>query len=881
MMKTSFRMEKEFEITKNKKIVIAIFAIFLVSLIVALHLYTEFLWFESLNLDSVFIAILYYKVILFTIFFASALVLFSLNHFALQKVSCELGEPLKLPFWVNILLALIVALLFSNVWLQYVYFTNSVDFNLKDPIFGLDVSFYVFKLPFIQTILFFFLTLIVLAVSISVAYYVFTFRWVKSLDELKDKLPRIGYIHISLLLAGIFIFIAAHFYFARFDLLTSPHGAVMGAGYTDVNVRLPAMGLIAILSLFFAVVGIYLGYKRKIAAMPMLFIVLVLAILLSIVAVPAVVQKLKVEPNELVNEEEYIRYGINFTRLAYGLDVKKMYYSAEDNLSVDTIEGNRGTIDNIRIWDHRPLLSVYRQMQQIRTYYFINDVDVDRYYIDGRYTQLMITARELSTDLLSPRAKTWLNEHLIFTHGYGVVASPVNSITKVGLPDLIVEDIPPKGKIAIEKPEIYYGELTTNYVIVKTKQKEFDYPLGEGNVLTTYNGSGGVKLDSYFKKLIYSIKFGDIKFLLSDYITAESSLMFHRNIIDRISTIAPFLVYDRDPYIAIIDGKLYWIVDSYTTLDKFPYSAKYPTFNYVRNPVKVFVDTYNGTPKFYVIQEEPVVKVLMKAFPDLFVSADKMSEEERAHIRYPVDLFEIQANIYATFHMDDAKTFYNREDVWVIPQEILEDERIQMEPYYVILTLPGNDEPEFLLMLPFTPKGRDNVIAWMAARCDEEYGELRLYEFPKGQLIYGPMQIEARIDQNAEISQLFTLWGQVGSKVIRGNLLVIPIENSILYIEPIYLRAVNAQIPELRGVIVIYKDVLAMRPTLDEALIAVFGEEAPEIVEEESVQDLVKQLVELYNRAREEAGAGNWTGFGEYIERLGDTINRLNQTVER
>ncbi|RLI79104.1 UPF0182 family protein [Archaeoglobales archaeon] len=875
-------MKKEFEILTNGKIILATFIALLVSLSIALHLYTEFLWFESLNLGSIFMAMLYYKVILFVIFFAFALAILSLNHFVLKKASYELGEHLKLPLWVNLLLSLVVALLFSRMWLQYVYFTNAVDFNLKDPIFGLDVSFYVFKLPFIQTILVFFLTLLLFTILISAAYYAFTFRWVNSFDELKDKFPQAGYVHVSLLLAGIFIFIAVYFYFARFDLLTSPRGVVMGAGYTDVQVRLPAMGLVALLSPIFAVVSIYLGYKRNIKAMPILFTVLAVVIIFSIVVVPAVVQKLKVEPNEIVKEEEYIRYGIDFTRFAYGLDVRKMYYSAEDNLSVDTIKRNRGTIDNIRIWDHRPLLSVYRQMQQIRTYYFINDVDVDRYYIDGRYTQIMISARELSIDLLSPRAKTWLNEHLIFTHGYGVVASPVNSVTKVGLPDLIIEDIPPKGKIAIEKPEIYYGELTTNYVMVKTKQKEFDYPLGEGNVLTTYNGSGGVKLDSYFKKLIFSIKFGDISFLLSNYITTESSLMFHRNIIDRMSTVAPFLVYDRDPYIAVIDGKQYWIIDSYTTLNKFPYSAKYPTFNYVRNPVKVFVDTYNGTARFYVIQEEPVIKVLMKAFPDLFISADKMSEEERAHIRYPVDLFEIQANIYATFHMDDAKTFYNREDVWEIPQEILEDERIQMEPYYVILTLPGNSKPEFLLMLPFTPKGRDNIIAWMAARCDESYGELRLYEFPKGQLIYGPMQIEARIDQNAEISQLFTLWGQVGSKVIRGNLLVIPIENSILYIEPVYLRAVNAQIPELRGVIVVYKDVLAMRPTLDEALIAVFGEEVkPEIIEEESVQDLVKLLVELYNRAMEEAKVGNWSGAGEYIEKLGDTISKLNQTVKK
>ncbi len=878
-------MEDRFEITNtDRKIALSLitFVALLISLSIVLDLYTEYLWFESLNLESVFMAMLYYKVVLFAVFFAVAFVLLTLNRLALQKASYEFGEPLKLPFWVDLSLALVVALLFSRMWLQYVYFTNSVDFNFKDPIFGLDVSFYVFKLPFIQTILSFFFTLLLLAVLISVAYYAYIFRWVKSFDELKDLFPQMGYIHISLLLAGIFILIGSYFYLARFDLLTSPHGAVMGAGYTDVHVRLPAMGLVAALSLLFAAVSIYLGYKRNIDAMPVLFIALVIVIFLSIVAVPAVVQKLQVEPNELAKEEEYIRYGIDFTRFAYGLDIKKMYYPAENNLSVDTIERNRGTIDNIRIWDHRPLLSVYRQMQQIRTYYSINDVDVDRYHIDGKYTQIMITARELSTDMLSPRAQTWLNKHLIFTHGYGVVASPVNSITKEGLPDLIVEDIPPKGKIAIERPEIYYGELTTDYVIVKTKQKEFDYPLGEGNVLTTYNGSGGVKLDSFFKKLIYAIKFGDVKFLLSEYITTDSHLMYHRNIIDRVSTIAPFLVYDKDPYIAVIDGKQYWIVDSYTTLDKFPYSARYPTFNYVRNPVKVFVDTYNGTTEFYVIQEEPVIKVLMKAFPELFIPADKMSGEKRAHIRYPVDLFEVQAQIYATFHMDDAKTFYNREDVWEIPQEILEDTRIKMEPYYVILTLPDNDKPEFLLMFPFTPKGRDNIIAWMAARCDEDYGELRLYEFPKGELIYGPMQIEARIDQNADISKLFTLWGQVGSKVIRGNLLVIPIENSILYIEPVYLRAENAQIPELRGVIVVYNDVLAMRPTLDEALIAVFGEEVkPEVVEEESVQDLVKLSVELYNLAMGEAKAGNWSGFGDAIERLGDVLSKLNQTAAR
>lgn len=811
MIRITVKMADVFEIAKSKKIFLAALIIAFASVYVLLHLYTEFLWFESLDLGSIFIAMLYYKILSFSVFFALSITVLGLNHFVLKSVSLKLGRPFKLPFWANILLALIIALIFSGTWLQLVYFTNSVNFNMRDPIFGLDVSFYVFKLPFIQTLLSLFLTLLILAIIISSAYYAFVFKDIKSFEEFRNEFPGAGFVHISLLLAGIFVFSATYFYFARFDLLTSTHGAVMGAGYTDVNVRLPAMGFITVSSISFALISVYLGYKRNIIAMSLLFLILLALIVITVFAVPLIFQKLDVEPNELVKEERYIRYSIDFTRFAYGLKVDKMYYSAEDNLSVDTIERNRGTIDNIRIWDHRPLLSVYRQMQQIRTYYFVNDVDVDRYYINGTYTQVMISARELSTDLLPERAKTWLNKHLIFTHGYGVIASPVNSVTRVGLPDLIVEDIPPKGKIEIKRPEIYYGELTTNYVIVKTKQKEFDYPLGESNILITYNGSGGVKLDSYVKRLAFSIKFGDIRLLLSDYITTDSRIMFHRNVIERVKTIAPFLEYDRDPYIAVINGRLYWIIDSYTTLDKFPYSARYSKINYIRNPVKVFLDSYNGTVKFYVIQMEPVLNVLMKAFPDLFVPADEMCEDERAHIRYPVDFFEIQARIYSTFHMDDTKTFYNREDVWEIPKEILEDEKIQMEPYYVILTLPGNENPEFLLMLPFTPKGRDNIIAWLAARCDGNYGELKLYEFPKGQLVYGPMQIEARIDQNAEISKLFTLWGQVGSKVIRGNLLVIPIENSILYIEPVYLRAVNAQISELRGVIVVYREMLAMR----------------------------------------------------------------------
>jgi hypothetical protein len=420
-------------------------------------------------------------------------------------------------------------------------------------------------------------------------------------------------------------------------------------------------------------------------------------------------------------------------------------------------------------------------------------------------------------------------------------------------------------------------------VIVRTLQKEFDYPFGERNVFSIYNGSGGVVMDNFFKKLLFSLRFGDINLLLTGYTTPESRIMLHRQIMERAYTIAPYLRYDSDPYIAIIDGRLYWIIDAYTTLDNFPYSAAVIygiPLNYIRNSVKIFVDAYNGSVKFYVMSDEPVIRTLAKAFPELFVSADEMKEEERAHIRYPIDLFKIQAEIYSIYHMDDPRTFYNKEDVWEIPTELFEEKIVEMEPYYVIITIEEN-RPEFLLMLPFSPKDRDNIISWMAARCDERYGELLLYEFPKGTLVYGPMQIEARIDQDPEISQIFTLWSQAGSRIIRGNLLVIPIDNSIIYVEPVYLRAENAQIPELRGVVVSYENRLVMKPDLQSSITYIFGEVRVEEPAAEDLNSLAKLGVEVYQRALEEIRKGNWSGFGEMLERLGQILEKINSTVSK
>ena len=876
-------MEKVEYAPVDRVVVLAILLpiIILIAVKVSVELYTEYLWFESLNLASLFVSMLLYRFEYFLMFFAISLGVLSFNNLMLRKASYEfLGEPIRIPVWVDIVLSLFLAYTFSLNWVEFVYFLKSERFNIADPIFGLDVSFYTFMLPFYAKLISLLSVTLMVSIIVSVAYYSYLFRWVRSLEELGEIFPQMGFTHIAFLASFFLAILAAFFYLNRFEILTSQHGIVAGALYVDVRIKIPLLLGLAVLSILSIPLTIYFSIKREIKFIAIPAAILLIAVF-SLYVPPALVQKFSVEPNELVMEEKYIGYGINFTRAAYGIDViQRRSYSATGNLSIEAIARNEDTIRNIRLWDHRPIASVFRQVQQIRTYYTIRDVDVDRYQVEGRYVQVMISARELSTDLLPPKARTWLNTHLIYTHGYGVVAAPVNTVSKEGLPELIIKDIPPVGKINVTRPEIYYGELTSDFVVVKTLQKEFDYPKGDVNVFTTYTGTGGVPVNSPFKKILFATRFGDINLILSKYITAESRIMFHRNIVDRVRTLAPYLQYDDDPYIAVINGRLYWIIDAYTTLNQFPYSQKIYwkgwSINYIRNPVKVFVDAYNGSVSYHIVADEPVIRVLSKAFPELY--SNTMPEEFRKHIRYPKDLFRIQAEILSLYHMEEPRTFYNREDVWDIPQELFEEKRIEMEPYYVILKLPDSDKPEFLLMLPFVPKGRDNVIAWLAARSDEKYGELLLFEFPKGELVYGPMQIEARIDQDAEISQLFTLWGQAGSRVIRGNLLVIPIENSILYVEPVYLRAENAQIPELRGVIVAYNDVLVMRPSLDEAISAIFGmeKEVPKKVEKIEREDLVKTAIEIYRKAMEEAGKGNWTGFGAMMERLGQILEQLN-----
>jgi hypothetical protein len=572
----------------------------------------------------------------------------------------------------------------------------------------------------------------------------------------------------------------------------------------------------------------------------------------------------------------------------------------KNELSLEALQDNAATLRNVRLWDYRPLLQTYAQIQEIRLYYDFVDVDIDRYQFDGDYRQVTLAARELAPEQL--RNRTWVNEHLEFTHGYGLVMSPVNEVTPEGLPVLYVRDLPPEVSVnlRIDRPEIYYGEKGGRYVFVKTRVQEFDYPKGDTNVRTTYQGKGGVSVGSVLNRLAFALRFGDSQIFFADALTSESRILFYRNIHERVRRVAPFLAYDRDPYLVVADGRLVWLQDAYTLTDRYPYSQPVDdrfavhadrTGNYIRNSVKVAIDAYDGTLTFYIADPtDPLIQTYASIFPQLFQPMDQMPQSLRAHIRYPEDLFRIQAQIYATYHMKDPNVFYNKEDVWAIPSEVYQGDQLPMEPYYVIMRLAGEEREEFVLILPFTPATKNNLIAWMAARCDgEHYGELVVYNFPKQELVYGPLQIEARIDQDPTISAQLSLWSQRGSRVIRGNLLVIPLGDSLVYFEPLYLQAEASQLPELKRVIVAFGEKVAMEESLEEALQVVFGgtraiargEETPAMGESEAsgispaLADLIRAAREHYDAAQEALRQGDWATYGQELKALKEVLDEM------
>lgn len=864
----------------------------------------KWLWMRQLGYGGVFWTLLSVRWGLFGSAFAAAVLYLGINLRRASKngstygpgsftnesaLATKLGIPispaiLKLAMAaVAAVAALFFALIFYAQWDTYLRFRYGGSFGLSDPLFGADAGFYVFRLPFyelLQNSLTSLSLVTLLAVLVFYAYFGFLrFSHGKQLQGLSAKAAS----HLSILAFALVACWGWGFYLDHFELLYSTQGVVYGAGYTADHVTRiaywimlgAAVALCALLAL-----NIFRPRFRAILVGSGFCVGLyVIAVLL----VPALFQRFTVQPNELARETTYLKNNIAFTRKAYNLDtIQETSYPALADLTPEVIARNQDTIQNIRLWDWRPLLQMYQQAQEIRLYYQFYQVDVDRYHLPDGYHQVMLSARELSPDLPA-QAQTWVNQKLQFTHGYGVVMSFVSKTMGGGFPQYVLENIPPESAfgLTVKQPSIYYGESMPGYRIVSTGIKEFDYPKGNQNVYTSYQGTGGIPLDSLWKRLLFAWTQADVNILFTSYLQPQSKIQIWRRVQERITKIAPFLRLDQDPYAVVSEGKQYWIQDAYTVSDHFPYSSPHaaafePGLNYIRNSVKIVVDMYDGSVRFYVTDpNDPVLAVYRRALPGVFLDLSQLSADLKAHLRYPEDLFSIQADQYRTFHMTDPQVYYNREDLWVLPNETYAGKVAPMQPYYILMKLPGSDQLEYLLMTPFTPQKRNNMISWMAARSDfPDYGKMLFYQLPKEKLIYGPMQIEAMIDQNTAIAAQLTLWDQKGSRVIRGNLIAVPIENSFLYVVPLYLTAEGTDFPQLKRVIVISGDKVAMEPTLDAAIQAVFGTEQPSIsAGPPGTQPGLGPARAQFEDAQKAMQQGNWGDFGKSMDALKRLLN--------
>jgi len=794
----------------------------------------------------------------------------------------------------------------SGYAFNYLSARHAVALGQTDPLFGIDLSFYLFKLPFIS---FAYSWLIVVIIASLVAtVLVYFLKGGVVITGRSFELSAAAKAHLMVLGACFFFALAYQARLSMYDLLYSGRGLIQGAGYTDIHATLPVLWILLALTLLTGLALLAGARNGRLRYAVYAGLILVAVWIVGLAIYPEVLQRLVVAPNELDKERPYIVRSIEFTRKAYALDrFEEHEFPDVEDLSAADLRQNAATIANIRLWDHAPLLTTFAQLQEIRTYYDFAAVDNDRYWINGDYRQVSLSSRELNPASLPSR--NWINEHLTYTHGYGLCMGPVNESTSDGLPVFFVKDIPPASSapsIRITRPEIYYGEVPSDYCVVDTRLKEFDYPAGDENVYNSYAGSGGLPVENFWRRLLFALKFGELKILLSTDIQDASRVMIYRNILDRVSRLTPFLAYDQDPYMVVTaDGSLVWILDGYATSAQYPYSEPAGDLgNYIRNSVKATVNAYTGAVHFYVADPtDPLIKVYASFLPGVFQPLDAMPEDLRAHIRYPEEFFTIQAAKYAVYHMTDPRVFYNREDLWRVAQSAARGENAPMTPYYTVMKLPGlGAREEFILMVPFTPARKQNMIAWMAARCDvPNYGKVAVFAFPKQKLIYGPQQIESRIDQDPSISQLLTLWGQGGSKVIRGTLLVIPVHNSVLYVEPLYLSTENGPgLPQLKRVIVSYSDKVVMESTLDAALANIFGGPAgvtaqtggapaaaastaagaptgaaPGASLPPDFSALAREARQYFDKANELLRQGDWAGYGEEMKKLQDVLQQL------
>ena len=902
----------------RKKVLFAVGGLVIVALVVLglfMHYYGDWLWFQNMGFAKVFTTVLWAKFLVFAAFFLIFAVFGGVNIFIARRWGSLTrsvkvitpGSPVTIldiifheghtsyvwPFIILIMSGML-GLGASNSWMTFLQFIHASQFGIADPIFSKDVGFYVFRLPlynFLQQWCSF-------ALILTIATVGFSYYWDQAIVIRANRFYIDSKAKAHLVtLAGLFTLgIAWSYWLKVYGLLYSNSGVAYGASYSDVHAQMPAYRILLILSILIAILLFAMPLIKKwkwvVYAVGIYFLVLIGFSWIY----PVFIERYEVKPNELAKETPYIINNIKFTRLGYGLDkAREEPFPAQDSLSYDDILKNDSTIHNIRLWDRRPLIETYKQLQEIRLYYDFKSVAVDRYHFKNKYLEVAIAGRELPSTQLPARARTWVNMHLVYTHGYGIVMSPVNEVTEDGMPNFIVQDIPPRSSTSmiIRQPEIYYGEETNGFTVVHTTTKEFDYPKGNQNVYTSYHGKGGVQLSSTFRRLVYTLHLSDINILLSGYITDQSRVMFHRIITDRDQTLAPFLSYDSAPYMVVgEDGHLYWIHDAYTTSSMFPYSEPLGKsqnnsgINYIRNSVKVVIDAYNGDVSYYIIDpSDPLVQTYSKIFPTLFKPSQDLPAFLRTHIRYPTDIFNIQAQMYATYHMTDPQVFYNREDLWSIPQQFYKKVQQSILPYYIIMRLPGTESEEFILMVPLTPSKKDNMVAWMCARCDgDNYGQLLIYTLSKEKLIYGPMQVEARINQQPNISAELTLWGQQGSSVIRGNLLIIPIANSFIYVEPVYLQSEQSQMPQLKRVIAVQNGQLEMKKDLDTALRAIFSVAGvPEEQQQRAVSNqptgplstMAQEALTHYNKALKYLKQPDWNKYGEEL----DQIHQILQTM--
>jgi len=799
---------------------------------------------------------------------------------------------------IALLLGLLTAAIELPNWDLMLRFVYQVPYGQSDPAFGKDVGFYLFSLP--VYVAFVNWLLLLLFFSAVIAAFVYATHGDIVFGPL--RLSPAALSHVSALLGLFFIVKVGSYALDRFQLLYSDNGVVVGAGYTDLHVRLPVLWLLMALAAA-AAIACFANLRQRNWRLPVGAVVVVFASSFAFyVLVPSVFQRLYVKPSELEIETPYIQRNIALTRQAYNLQhITVKPFPVEEGLSFASLEANRPTIDNIRLWDWQPLKDTYAQLQEIRTYYKFLQMDVDRYRLGDTYQQVMLSARELEPSLLPANAQTWVNLHLLFTHGNGVVMSPVTRKNQEGLPTFYLKDIPPvaTGGPAIREPRVYFGQGSESYVIVKGSTPEFDYPKGKDNVYASYDGADGVPIGDSSWRSLFAWYYADPSILLTNYVTSQSRIVLHRNIQDRVQTIAPFLRLDRDPYIVVSDGRLFWMQDAYTTSKWFPYAQPQAAggLNYIRNSVKVVIDAYNGSADFYVSEPtDPLIQTYQRIFPGLFKPPEAMPPDLKQHIRYPEDLFLVQAQLYRAYHMESAEVFYNREDLWQFPRQpagidesTINRDPTRMAPYYMIMRLPDEARAEYVLMLPMVPSQRENMIAWMAARCDPpDYGKVVIYEFPKDKLVYGPFQIEARIQQNTDISQQISLWNQMGSRVIRGHLVVVPIENSILYVSPLYLRAATGQLPELKRVIAAYGDRVVMEETLGAALAALFKETVGSALPREPgtaprtgpSDARAREALAHYDRAVERLKAGDWSGFGAELDALRPLLEALGRPAD-